>query len=65
MNHCPTRSPLSIPLLLAFCTVPVFAAGELDPTSIGEGKRATPSVAEDGVVRIGWSRTDVPCHREG
>lgn len=61
MNHSPTLSTSSIPLLLALalCASPVFAGGELDPASIGEASGATPTVADDGVVRIGWSRTDV------
>jgi hypothetical protein len=67
MNHCPSRSTLSIPLLLvlALCAAPVFAGGKLDPASIGEASGATPSVAEDGVVRIGWSRIDVPVTVDG
>lgn len=67
MNHRPSPSTRSIPLLLvlALCAAPAFAAGELDPASIGEASGATPSVAEDGVVRIGWSRTDVSVTVDG
>lgn len=67
MNHCPSRAALSIPLLLvlALGTAPVFAASPLDSASIGEASGATPSVAEDGVVRIGWSRTDVSVTVDG
>ena len=67
MNHRPSRSTSSIPLLLALalCAAPVFAGGKLDPASIGEASGATPTVAEDGVVRIGWSRTDVAVTVDG
>ena len=56
MNHCLSRAARSIPLLLvlALCMAPAFAAKELDPAIIGAASSATPSVAEDGVVRIGW-----------
>jgi hypothetical protein len=47
------------------CMAPVLAAKELDPAIIGEASGATPSVAEDGVVRIGWSRTDVAVTVDG
>ncbi|HUG16904.1 MAG TPA: hypothetical protein VMM78_17990, partial [Thermomicrobiales bacterium] len=61
MNHCVSRPALIIPplLVLALCMAPAFAAKELDPAIIGEASGAIPSVAEEGVVRIGWSRTDV------
>ena len=68
MNHLTSRSVPSTMLLLmlaAFCTVPVHAADRLDPATIGEASGATPTVAEDGVVRISWSRTDVTVTVDG
>ena len=65
MNRYLSRSSLpqclsvAVLLVLTPCMAPVFAAVKLDPTIIGKVSGATPSVAEDGVVRIGWSRTDV------
>lgn len=52
-------------LVLTLCVAPVFAAVKLDPAIIGKASGATPSVAEDGVVRIGWSRTDVAVTVDG
>lgn len=51
--------------LLVLCMAPAFAGEGLDPAIIGEASGATPSVAEDGVVRIGWSRTDVAVTVDG
>lgn len=65
MNHCISRAALSVPLLLVLGTAPGIAAGQLDPESIGEASGATPSVAGDGVVRIGWSRNDVSVTVDG
>jgi hypothetical protein len=67
MNHSVCRPALVLPVLLvfAFCAAPAFAANDLDPAIIGEASGATPSVAEDGVVRIGWSRTDVAVTVDG
>lgn len=66
MNHCLSR--LSLPLMLlvlVLCPAPASAAQKLDPALIGEASGATPSVAEDGVVRVGWSRTDVTVTVDG
>lgn len=67
MNHNPFRSTSSISLLLALVlsASPVFAGEKLDPASIGEASGAAPTVAGDGVVRIGWSRTDVAVTVDG
>lgn len=65
MNHCLSRPALSISLVLALCMAPAFAAKELDPAAIGDASGAKPNVAEDGVVRIGWSRTDVAVTVDG
>lgn len=66
MNHCLSRPALSTVLLvLTLGMAPVFAANKLDPAIIGEASGTTPSVAEDGVVRIGWSRTDVAVTVDG
>lgn len=61
MNRCLSRLLLSVMLLALTLQAagPALAAQKLDPARIGEASGATPSVAEDGVVRIGWSRTDV------
>ncbi|MEZ0469925.1 DUF1259 domain-containing protein [Luteimonas salinilitoris] len=67
MNRCLSRLSLPLALLLALTlgSAPAFAARKLDPALIGEASGATPSVAEDGVVRIGWSRTDVTVTVDG
>lgn len=52
-------------LLLAPCMVPVLAAEKLDPAVIGEASGTTTRVTDDGVVRIGWSRTDVEVTVDG
>lgn len=52
-------------LVSTLCIAPVFAAVKLDPAIIGKASGATPSVAKDGVVRIGWSRTDVAVTVDG
>jgi Domain of Unknown Function (DUF1259) len=67
MDHSVSHPALILPALLvtAIFTVRAFAANNLDPAIIGEAGGATPSVAEDGVVRIGWSRTDVAVTVDG
>ena len=67
MNQYVSRPTLIIPplLVLALCMAPALVAKGLDPASIGDASGAKPSVAEDGVVRIGWSRTDVAVTVDG
>lgn len=41
------------------------AAVKLDPTAIGEAAGTKATVTEDGVVRLGWPRTDVAVEVDG
>jgi hypothetical protein len=67
MNRFP--HPLSLfPSLFALLTSfpgSVLAAGELDPALIGQASGTEATLADDGVVRIGWSRTDVKVAVDG
>lgn len=56
---------MAVMLVLTLCMAPVFAAVKLDPVIIGKASGATPTVADDGVIRIGWSRTDVAVTVDG
>ncbi|HET6630582.1 MAG TPA: DUF1259 domain-containing protein [Woeseiaceae bacterium] len=52
--------------LLLMQSIPsALAAEQLDPAVIGEASGARPSVTDDGVVRIGWSRADVEVTVDG
>lgn len=57
--------PLVFALLLPPGIGSVLAADELDPAVISKASGAEASVADDGVVRIGWSRTDVAVTVDG
>lgn len=52
-------------LALALCAAPAFAAQKLDPDKIGAASGAAATVGDNGVVRIGWSRTDVSVTVDG
>ena len=67
MNCRQFRSVLSVAALLA-CAVgaaPALAAESVDPQIIAEASGAKPTVTDDGVVRIGWSRNDVEVTVDG
>src|SRR3546814_11914043 len=67
MNCRQFRSVLSVAALLA-CAVgaaPALAAESVDPQIVAEASGAKPTVTDDGVVRIGWSRTDVEVTVDG
>lgn len=57
-------SSLSVALLLAF-TVQTAHATALDAKRIGAASGATATTTLDGVVHLGWSRTDVKVTVEG
>jgi hypothetical protein len=68
----PTMKPVvympaaSVLLLLALFVAPeVGAPPALDAKAIGEASGAAPTIAPNGVVRIGWARTDVPVTVDG
>lgn len=67
MNGLPTRPTVFLPLMMALLlSAPAaFAATKIDPALVGETSGAAPSVTEDGVVKIGWSRTDVAVTVDG
>lgn len=70
MDRFPFRLSVSqsvsvVTLLLTTCMAPVLAAEQLDPAAIGDASGTTASVSDDGVVRIGWSRTDVEVTVDG
>jgi hypothetical protein len=52
-------------LLLTSFPGSVLAAGGLDPALIGQASGTEATLADDGVVRIGWSRTDVKVTVDG
>lgn len=52
-------------LLLTPCLGSVLAAEGLDPALISNASGAEASLTDDGVVRIGWSRTDVKVTVDG
>lgn len=54
-----------VALLLASCMASVLAAEELEPGLIGDASGAEASLTDDGVIRIGWSRTDVEVTVDG
>lgn len=67
MNFRQFRSMLTVAAMLA-CAVgaaPAFAAESVDPRVVAEASGAEPTVADDGVVRIGWSRNDVEVTVDG
>src|SRR3546814_6145772 len=67
MNCRQFRSVLSVAALLA-CAVgaaPALAAESVDPQIVAEASGAKPTVTDDGVVRIGWSRNDVEVTVDG
>lgn len=67
MNFRQFRSVLTVAAMLA-CAVgaaPAFAAESVDPRVVAEASGAEPTVADDGVVRIGWSRNDVEVTVDG
>lgn len=51
-------------LLASLATAPALAA-ELVPEEIGEAANAEATLQPDGVVRIGWSRDEVPVRVDG
>lgn len=61
----PQSSFLIALLLLAPGTARLLAAEQLDPAVIGKASSVEPGVTDDGVVRIGWSRTDVEVTVDG
>jgi hypothetical protein len=67
MSRCRFSPSLSMAALLmwAVCMAPALAAESLDAATIGKASGTTASTTEDGVVRIGWSRTDVAVTVDG
>lgn len=67
MNCRQFRSMLSVAAMLAWAVgaAPAFAAKPVDPQMIAEASGTKPTVADDGVVRIGWSRNDVEVTVDG
>ncbi len=57
-------SSLSVALLIAF-TVQTAHATALDAKRIGAASGATATTTPDGVVHLGWSRTDVKVTVDG
>lgn len=55
---------LLIALVVLSAGLPVFAA-DLDPAAIGKAAGVEAKRQADGVVRIGWSRSDVPVTVDG
>ncbi|MEY2161536.1 MULTISPECIES: DUF1259 domain-containing protein [unclassified Rhodanobacter] len=51
--------------MLLGLALPALAAGQLDPKAIGAASGATATTTPDGVVKIGWSRTDVAVTVDG
>lgn len=64
-RHSLARFPFAFALLLTSCIGSVLAAAELDPVVIAKASGAEATVTRDGVVRIGWSRTDVKVTVDG
>ena len=70
MNARVPRTPvrplwaLVIAVSLAMAAGPVLAA-TLDPAAIGKAAGAKAKQQDDGVVKISWSRTDVPVTVDG
>ena len=65
----PHRSPrpfpsLAMTLLIVFAAQAVYAT-DLDPKRIGAASGTTATATPDGVVRIGWSRSDVKVTVDG
>lgn len=57
---------VTAPILILSCTMRIAAAdSKLDATVIGEAAGTEAQVTADGVVRIGWSRDDVPVTVDG
>ncbi|MBW3550104.1 MAG: DUF1259 domain-containing protein [Proteobacteria bacterium] len=67
MNCRPFHSVLSVAAMLVWITAaaPAIAAGPIDPQVVAEASGVKPTIAEDGVVRIGWSRHDVEVTVDG
>lgn len=64
MSICYPRALQALALPLLLCCLNVQAA-ELDPAKILEASGAEAKQQPDGVVRIGWSRDDVPVKVDG
>lgn len=62
MTHLKTHRILTFALTL-FAAVSIYA--DLDAQAIGNAAGTTATNAPGGVVRIGWSRTDVPVRVDG
>ncbi|WP_149194428.1 DUF1259 domain-containing protein [Luteimonas suaedae] len=67
MHFRQVRSVLFVVSILACAAAaaPALAAEPVDPQAIAEASGAKPTVADDGVVRIGWSRQDVEVTVDG
>lgn len=70
MNRFPLRPSLTrfafiSALLLPLWVAPALAAERLDPALISKASGAEASLTDDGVARIGWSRTDVEVTVDG
>lgn len=67
MNCRQFRSVFSVAAALAcaVATAPALAEESVDPQVIAEASGAKPTVTDDGVVRIGWSRNDVEVTVDG
>ncbi|MGS1119862.1 DUF1259 domain-containing protein [Rhodanobacter sp. UC4436_H3] len=70
--HNYTRTSLSrrfqvmvVAAMLLGCALPTLAAGQLDLKAISAASGATATATPDGVVKIGWSRTDVAVTVDG
>ena len=63
--HSSRVSRLCATAALVLFAAPAFPVERLDPDVIGAASDATPTVTEDGVVRIGWSRGDVEVTVDG
>lgn len=59
------RFHVLVAAMLLGCALPTLAAGQLDSKAIGAASGATAAATPDGVVKIGWSRTDVAVTVDG